>query len=169
MSVIEVKVPDIGDFKDIPIIEVMVKAGDSVAAEDPLIALESDKATMEVPAPQAGTTVLPGTTVLQVEEPDGWHTWQEVDSSVVSRATDRYYVVDYTGGAVEFDGLRVPQLGERIRTLSYEFCAGTAGNVPASAMYGQNDCTPARRNPNAVTSAAAIKQTATMTLASPAG
>src|SRR4051812_12552310 len=53
-NVIEVKVPDIGDFKNIPIIEVLVKPGDSVNAEDPLIALESDKATMEVPAPQAG-------------------------------------------------------------------------------------------------------------------
>ena len=51
---IEVKVPDIGDFKDIPIIEILVKPGDSVAPEDPLIALESDKATMEVPAPAAG-------------------------------------------------------------------------------------------------------------------
>ena len=55
MSVIEVKVPDIGDFKNIPIIEILVKPGDSVKPEDPLISLESDKATMEVPAPQAGT------------------------------------------------------------------------------------------------------------------
>jgi pyruvate dehydrogenase E2 component (dihydrolipoamide acetyltransferase) len=54
MSVIEVKVPDIGDFKNIPIIEVLVKPGDTVNAEDPLIAMESDKATMEVPAPQSG-------------------------------------------------------------------------------------------------------------------
>src|SRR5438477_453381 len=51
---IEVKVPDIGDFKDVPIIEVLVKPGDSVEKETPLIALESDKATMEVPAPAAG-------------------------------------------------------------------------------------------------------------------
>ncbi|MBI4189267.1 MAG: dihydrolipoyllysine-residue acetyltransferase [Betaproteobacteria bacterium] len=51
---IEVKVPDIGDFKDIPIIEVLVKPGDSVRAEDPLITLESDKATMDIPAPAAG-------------------------------------------------------------------------------------------------------------------
>jgi dihydrolipoamide dehydrogenase len=50
----EVKVPDIGDFKDIPIIEVFVKAGDTVKAEDPLISLESDKATMDVPSPVAG-------------------------------------------------------------------------------------------------------------------
>ena len=52
---IEVKVPDIGDFSDIPVIELLVAAGDVVQAEDPLIALESDKATMEVPAPAAGT------------------------------------------------------------------------------------------------------------------
>src|SRR6476646_6024241 len=51
---IEVKVPDIGDFSDIPIIEVMVKPGDRVKPEDPLISLESDKATMDVPAPAAG-------------------------------------------------------------------------------------------------------------------
>ncbi len=51
---IEVKVPDIGDFSDIPIIEVMVKPGDRVKPEDPLISLESDKATMDVPAPVAG-------------------------------------------------------------------------------------------------------------------
>ena len=53
-NIIEVKVPDIGDFKNIPIIEILVKPGDSVQPEDPLIALESDKATMEVPSPVAG-------------------------------------------------------------------------------------------------------------------
>jgi len=51
----EVKVPDIGDFKDVPVIEVLVKAGDVVKAEDPLVTLESDKATMDVPAPAGGT------------------------------------------------------------------------------------------------------------------
>jgi dihydrolipoamide dehydrogenase len=53
-SVIEVKVPDIGDFKDIPVIEVLVKAGERVEKESALITLESDKATMEVPSPEAG-------------------------------------------------------------------------------------------------------------------
>jgi dihydrolipoamide dehydrogenase len=52
---IEVRVPDIGDFKDVPIIEVAVKGGDKVKPEDPLITLESDKASMEVPSPAAGT------------------------------------------------------------------------------------------------------------------
>jgi pyruvate dehydrogenase E2 component (dihydrolipoamide acetyltransferase) len=55
MSTIDVKVPDIGDFKDIPVIEVLVKPGDAVKAEDALVTLESDKATMDVPAPAAGT------------------------------------------------------------------------------------------------------------------
>src|SRR5256885_10454106 len=55
MSTIEVKVPDIGDFKDVPVIEVFVKPGDTVKAEDSLVTLESDKATMDVPSPAAGT------------------------------------------------------------------------------------------------------------------
>jgi dihydrolipoamide dehydrogenase len=55
MSTIEIKVPDIGDFKDVPVIEVFVKPGDVVKAEDSLVTLESDKATMDVPAPAAGT------------------------------------------------------------------------------------------------------------------
>ena len=50
----EVRVPDIGDFADVPVIEILVAPGDTVAAEDPLIVLESDKASMEVPSPAAG-------------------------------------------------------------------------------------------------------------------
>src|SRR6266851_2127622 len=55
LAAIEVKVPDIGDFKDVPVIEVLVKPGDTVKKDDSLITLESDKATMEVPAPSSGT------------------------------------------------------------------------------------------------------------------
>ncbi|MDH5245056.1 MAG: dihydrolipoyllysine-residue acetyltransferase [Betaproteobacteria bacterium] len=55
MSTIEVKVPDIGDFTDIPVIEIFVKPGDTVKAEDSLVTLESDKATMDVPSPVTGT------------------------------------------------------------------------------------------------------------------
>ncbi|MDO8292958.1 MAG: dihydrolipoyl dehydrogenase [Gallionella sp.] len=51
---IEVKVPDIGDFKDVAVIEVLVKAGDTVEPEQPLITMETDKATMDVPSPVAG-------------------------------------------------------------------------------------------------------------------
>jgi pyruvate dehydrogenase E2 component (dihydrolipoyllysine-residue acetyltransferase) len=52
---VAVEVPDIGDFQDVPIIEILVSPGDSVAVDDPLLTLESDKATMDVPAPLAGT------------------------------------------------------------------------------------------------------------------
>jgi dihydrolipoamide dehydrogenase len=74
---IEVKIPDIGDFPEVAVIEVMVKPGDVVKAEDPVITLESDKATMDVPSPAAGTVkdvkikvgdkVAEGTLVLTLE------------------------------------------------------------------------------------------------------
>ncbi len=51
----EIRVPDIGDFTDVPVIEIHVSPGDEVGVEDPLVTLESDKATMDVPAPEAGT------------------------------------------------------------------------------------------------------------------
>jgi pyruvate dehydrogenase E2 component (dihydrolipoamide acetyltransferase) len=74
----DVLVPDLGDFKDIPVIEVLVKAGDEVQAEQSLVTLESDKATMEVPSPAAGVVrevklkpgdkVSKGTLVCTLEE-----------------------------------------------------------------------------------------------------
>ena len=54
-ATIEVKVPDIGDFKDVEIIEVLVKPGDTVTKEQSLITVESDKASMEIPSSAAGT------------------------------------------------------------------------------------------------------------------
>jgi pyruvate dehydrogenase E2 component (dihydrolipoamide acetyltransferase) len=78
---IDVKVPDIGDFKDVPVIEVLVKPGDAVKVDQPLITLESDKATMDVPAPVAGQIaevlakvgdkVSMGTLIARVESADG--------------------------------------------------------------------------------------------------
>lgn len=53
----EIHVPDIGDFKDLPVIEVLVKPGDTVAIDEPLLTLESDKASMDVPSPEAGVVV----------------------------------------------------------------------------------------------------------------
>jgi pyruvate dehydrogenase E2 component (dihydrolipoamide acetyltransferase) len=66
---IDIRVPDIGDFTDVPVIEVLVAAGDRVAADDSLLTLESDKATMEVPSPAAGViaelSVVVGDTVSE--------------------------------------------------------------------------------------------------------
>jgi dihydrolipoamide dehydrogenase len=74
---VNVEVPDIGDFTDVDIIEVLVKVGDVIAEEDPLITLESDKATIEIPSPSAGTvksvlvnvndTVTQGDLILKLE------------------------------------------------------------------------------------------------------
>ena len=57
MTMQKIQVPDIGDFKDIPVIEVLVKAGDVISKEQALLVLESDKATMEVPSDVSGTIV----------------------------------------------------------------------------------------------------------------
>jgi pyruvate dehydrogenase E2 component (dihydrolipoamide acetyltransferase) len=72
-----VEVPDIGDFQDVPVTEILVAVGDVVAEEDPLVALESEKATMEVPSPVAGTVkevlvkegdeVAEGTPIVKIE------------------------------------------------------------------------------------------------------
>ena len=76
----DVKVPDIGDFKDVPVVTVLVSVGDTVSEEDPLIELESDKATMEVPSPAAGKIteirvaegdkVSEGTVIMVLESAD---------------------------------------------------------------------------------------------------
>ena len=78
MSLIEVKIPDIGDFKDVDVVEVLVKAGDKVEKEQSLLSLESDKATIEIPSPHAGVVkelrvkvgdkLSQGATVLMLEE-----------------------------------------------------------------------------------------------------
>lgn len=76
-SIIEIKVPNIGDFDGVEVIELLVSVGDSIAEEDSLISVESDKATMEIPAPQAGVvkevlvavgdTVSEGSAILMLE------------------------------------------------------------------------------------------------------
>ena len=80
MSAVEIQVPDIGDFSDVPVIEIHVNPGDTVAVDDPLVTLESDKATMDVPAPIAGTVsdlrigvgdAVSQGTVLMVVEAEG--------------------------------------------------------------------------------------------------
>jgi pyruvate dehydrogenase E2 component (dihydrolipoamide acetyltransferase) len=80
-DLITVEVPDIGDFEDVPIIEILVSDGDTVSVDDPLLTLESDKATMDVPAPFAGTIrellvkvgdkVSQGVPLLKLESSDG--------------------------------------------------------------------------------------------------
>jgi pyruvate dehydrogenase E2 component (dihydrolipoamide acetyltransferase) len=94
---IEIKVPDIGDFSDVPVIEVLVAAGDRVEPEDGLVTLESDKATMEVPSPEGGVikemrlkvddTVSEGDIVAVLEVAEGAESGEEQGPEAEQPAT----------------------------------------------------------------------------------
>src|SRR5690606_38403701 len=81
MATVEVKVPDIGDFNEVAVIEVLVKPGDTIKAEQSLVTVESDKASMEIPSSHAGTVkelkvklgdkVSEGTALLVLEAEEG--------------------------------------------------------------------------------------------------
>jgi len=96
-SLVEVKVPDIGDFKDVEVIEILVKSGDTVAKEQSLISLESDKASMEIPAPQAGVVkelvvklgdkVSQGSVILKLESGEAKKVPEENPKPAVPEAT----------------------------------------------------------------------------------
>jgi dihydrolipoamide dehydrogenase len=118
------RIPDIGDFADVPVIEVHVAPGDVVAAEDPVLTLESDKATMDIPAPAAGTVeevlvqvgsrVSPGDLVLRMAAsgagaPPATHTVTHEDA--VPAPVDRPgYGSD--AGVYERIEVTVPELGD---------------------------------------------------------
>jgi pyruvate dehydrogenase E2 component (dihydrolipoamide acetyltransferase) len=95
-NLVEVKVPDIGDFKDVPVIEVLIGPGDRVEQEDSLITLESDKATMEVPSPTSGVVkevkvkvgdkVSQGVSVVVLEAADGAEPAQKQNERVAPTA-----------------------------------------------------------------------------------
>jgi predicted phage baseplate assembly protein len=84
--------------------------------------------------PLAHRPVLPDTVELQVEEAAGWTAWQAVENFARSRVGDRHFVVDHDHGAVVFGRGRVPQIGERVRVLSYRYGGGVAGNVPPGVV-----------------------------------
>ena len=114
----EVKVPDIGDFSDVPVIEVLVKPGDVVQAEDPLITLESDKATMEVPSPaggkvgevkvKVGDKVSQGTPILSLESVPGVPAAAPA-AAAVPTVSPPPAPVSAPGGVAE---VRVPDIGD---------------------------------------------------------
>jgi dihydrolipoamide dehydrogenase len=124
-TMVEVKVPDIGDFKDIPIIEVFVKAGDTVKAEDPLISLESDKATMDVPSPvggvvtelkvKVGDKVSEGSLIVMVDAdaaPAGVAPPQKVKEDGHATAAGAPSADYGTSGVYESIDVRVPDIGD---------------------------------------------------------
>src|SRR5579859_8070935 len=110
-AAIAVEVPDIGDFADVPVIEVLVSEGDTVAAEDPLVTLESDKATMDVPAPFAGRIaavsvsvgdrVSQGSEIVRIEPVDQAPTGTTAAAAASEGAPTEAEAPDALGSAIE--------------------------------------------------------------------
>src|SRR3712207_5169314 len=122
---VEVRVPDIGDFQDVPVIEVLVNAGDEVQAEDPLITLESDKATMDVPAPQAGVvkevtvnvgdTVSEGSVIMTLEAagaPAAGPAKERVHEGAAELPEVHQATYGSASGVYETIEVRVPDIGD---------------------------------------------------------
>ena len=117
-QIIEIKVPDIGDYKDVPVIEVLVKAGDKVEKEQSIVVLESDKATMDVPSSHSGTVkevkvkigdnLSEGSIVLTLEE--GAAVAAPAAPAQTSSAAALAVAAPSTGGApIE---IKVPDIGD---------------------------------------------------------
>jgi pyruvate dehydrogenase E2 component (dihydrolipoyllysine-residue acetyltransferase) len=143
-NLISVEVPDIGDFEDVPIIEILVSPGDQVSLDDPLVTLESDKATMDVPAPFAGTVgelrvqvgdrVSQGTQLLTIEPSDQVGA-AEAESKAAAAASD--------GAPTE--AAAPAAVGSAIEA---ELRAGPAGEVPAPSADGATAGAPIYASPS---------------------
>ena len=119
-DLLPVEVPDIGDFTDVPVIEILVSPGDSVAVDDPLLTLESDKATMDVPAPSAGVVkelhvsvgdrVSQGTLLLTLAPSDGGDSAGTEAAAAVSEGTRvEAEAPESVGSAVEAEESSAPK------------------------------------------------------------
>jgi pyruvate dehydrogenase E2 component (dihydrolipoamide acetyltransferase) len=119
-QVIEIKVPDIGDYKDVPVIEIHVKPGDRVEKEQSLVTLESDKATMDVPSSESGVVkevkvklgdnISEGTIVVLLESGDvAASQAPAVSAPATSSAPAPAAAVASVGGSVE---VKVPDIGD---------------------------------------------------------
>jgi len=115
-NIVEVKVPDIGDFKNVPVIEVLVKPGDVVKAEDPLISLESDKATMEVPAPSAGTVA-------------------EVKVKVGDKVSEGALILTLSSAATASGAATAPAASAAASLAPPSDAAGAATQAPSAGRY----------------------------------
>ncbi len=109
MAKTEIRIPDIGDFKNVPIIEVLVKPGEEIVQETPLVTLESDKATMEVPSPRAGKVaelkvkigdkVSEGTVILTLEAADAVGEEKAATAQAPASAAAAPKAAAHSGGA----------------------------------------------------------------------
>ncbi len=161
----KVEVPDIGDFDDVPVIEILVSAGDTVAVEDPLVTLESDKATMDVPAPFAGVVkelsvsvgdrVAQGSLLMSIETTDGDSGSDESDSGGGEPA-EQAAAADRGAEATTqpAESLEAPSrpAGESERSASQpaaESAPPPAESTPSPAATGSNGGGPIYASPSA--------------------
>ncbi|MDQ2676638.1 MAG: FAD-dependent oxidoreductase, partial [Actinomycetota bacterium] len=124
MGVVEIKVPDIGDFDEVPVIEIHVSEGDEVEVEQPLVTLESEKATMDVPSPEAGTVkevlvavndkVSEGTPIVVLEGggADGDDEEEAAEPEVEEKPEETEEASEATGGQGESEKTSAPDEGE---------------------------------------------------------
>ncbi|WP_440996749.1 dihydrolipoyllysine-residue acetyltransferase [Arhodomonas sp. SL1] len=118
----EITVPDIGDFDEVDVIEVLVQPGDSVEAEQSLITLESDKATMEVPCPEAGRVaevlvstgdkVSEGTAIVRLEATDAGGATEDADAAEEATATQEPQAAPSGGAGGGSETVTVPDIGD---------------------------------------------------------
>jgi len=143
----EVRVPDIGDFKDVPVIEVFVKVGDVVKAEDPLVSLESDKATMDVPAPLAGVVkaikvavgdkVSEGSVILSLATGDATAASAAAAvPSAASPAASSAQAAASPGSTIDEAAFSLAYAGPAVRKLARELGVDL-GKVKGSGSHGR--------------------------------
>ncbi|SAL59319.1 dihydrolipoamide acetyltransferase [Caballeronia choica] len=146
-GVAEVRVPDIGDFTDVPVIEVLVKPGDTVKAEDPLITLESDKATMEVPAPlggvvreikvKVGDSVSQGAVILTLATGDAPAAASSAPVAAQATAAPApSAAATPPAGAIDESAFRLAYAGPAVRKLARDLSVDL-GKVPGSGDKGR--------------------------------
>ena len=144
---VEVRVPDIGDFKDVPVIEIYVKVGDTVKAEDPLVSLESDKATMDVPAPLGGVVqeirvkigdkVSEGSVILALSTGSAPASAPAAAApSVAATAPAAAATAASPGGGIDEAALALAYAGPAVRKLAREMGVDL-GRVKGSGNHGR--------------------------------
>ena len=143
-GIAEVRVPDIGDFKDVPVIEIFVKVGDTVKAEDPIVSLESDKATMDVPAPLSGVVtaigikigdkVSEGSVILSLSTGDAPVAAATAPAAPAAAAPTQ--AAASAGGAIDEAAFALAYAGPAVRKLAREL-AVDLGKVKGTGDHGR--------------------------------
>ena len=139
-DVVSVEVPDIGDFEDVPVIEILVSPGDTVETDDPLLTLESDKATMDVPAPFAGTIkdiqvsvgdrVSQGRALLTMEQSGSAAGQSEASAAASDGAATEAQAPDAVESAVEAEEASAPAADSEPAPADSEPAPADSGPAP---------------------------------------